>query len=56
MFGGRTSFGAGMLDRVVDGYQKGLLAMSLARSVMISIIIHYSTGLYAPPNVSRRYM
>ena len=58
LFGSRI--GDGMSDgfshdvAVVLWHHNGLLAMSNAKSVMVSMIIHHSAGLNYDPNVSLR--
>ena len=57
-FGSRTGDGmSACLSHAVDvvvWHHNGLLAISRARSVMVSMTIHHSTGLNADPNVNRR--
>ena len=59
---GEDSIGGGVVTGLVllkmfsCGTSGGLFAMSIARSVIISIITHHSAGLEEPPNVRRRYM
>ena len=54
IFGDGTLFGLGIYECVVTWFQHGLLVMSLARSVMASMMTHHSAGLYDPPNVNWR--
>ena len=58
LFGGRISFGVsdGLSHdvAVVLWHHNGLLAISKARSVMVSMTIHHSAWLNADPNVRRR--
>ena len=55
-FGGGMDVGAGIGANVDVGFHRGLLVISFARSVIISIMIHHSAGLKDPLNVRQRYM
>ena len=52
--GGGSLDGSGSRAYVVLWSQKGLLVMSLARSIKISIMTHYFTGLNELLKVRRR--
>ena len=54
--GAGIEVGSGIGDWSNDGVHDGLLLMSFPKSVISSIMTHYSAGLLVPPNVKRRYM
>ena len=56
MMGDGMVSGAGCVAYVFRWFQKGLLEISFARSVIISMITHHSAGLKEPPKVSRKYI
>ena len=55
-FWGGIDAGAGINANVNVGFYRGLLVISFARSVRISIMIHHLDGLKDPPNVKQRYI
>ena len=56
LMGGGIDCGSGYDACVLFGFQNGLFAISLARSISNSIRMHHSTGLKDPPKVRRIYI